>query len=540
MSDNQVYEFRATTLRELGSAYIEAKSLYTSTAKMPERRATLVRNLSDAPRRGVDPKDAIRDARDWQQRHPTWGEMIGQPNASFFTLATYHTSERKRETPLTRFTQPDPTRLILDSPSYPKYVFYGWDDEEGDERYGDRLATHGKYHLGMEKKAVFMSHFYRGTVSLAATFDPALPICVPNPILQDETIQHMQNTNSAFLLPVVPSYTLGYYDWLQRTLGKNFAFLIEHKMRGNRYNLLAPPLAIEDLDELLDKFTRTTMPLEDYVRGLINNNNLIFSSGYVRTEDAPFTATNMASAAIATPSMQDRMLVIYLAYMAAVVSAKRSVMLIKAAVQMKDVRAYYASPNERMRGMDDAHSMPFVFNKTVDYLINSSLLVAPEQMHPSLSYLTPNNQSFNGAMHYLREEVRDTDDQIQALSSQLNADKAPKDLAYDHPFDFPMPEDDKERGSRLKIRFLAMQALVSKLDVLIDELDERLNRPFRSGTLVLRAQKNVMRYMNDALVNVWPSEIINGERVFIFNPLPPIVENVLVPESKYEQNQNQN
>ena len=536
MADDEVVEFRATTLRELGVAYMQAKSLYTSEAKMPERRATLVRNLSDAPRRGPDPKDAIREARQWLEIHPTWPSIIDQPNASFFTLATYQPSNRKVQTPLTKFAQPDRTRLILDSSSYPKYVQYVADEEEGDERYGDRLAAHGIYHNGMKKSSLPMSTIYQKTVSLADTFDPSLPICVPNPILQDETIQDMRNTNSALFLPVVPSYHLGFHDWMTHTLGKPFVTLVEHKKRGNRYNYLAPPVPTEELDELLDKFTRSEMPLEAYVHGLVNNNNLIFSAGFVRTEDAPFSATNMASAVVTSPSAQDRLLVVYLAYMAALVSAKRSVMLIKAAVQMQDVQAYYASPNERMRGRDDALSLPFVFNKTVDYLINSSLLVAPELKHGPVSYMLPNNQTFNVAMTSLRELIRETNDKIQALSRHLHADKAQKDLAYDHPFDSPMPESDDERSSRLKIQYLTFQILVSKLDALINALDERLNRPLRRGTLVMRAQRGVMRYMNDALVNVWPSELVNGEQVFIFNPRPPVVENLLLPESEFIEN----
>lgn len=529
-------QFLARNLRELGSAYVSAKATYVTVTNVPEKRATLLINRSGLTNRTYRHHWSVQKL---IEKYHAYLERSRAGLIPTFEIWAMDHNVVPPDDELAYFVRPDPTRLRISAPSLPnlRYTFY--------QETAARFRRHLRIPLGRTTKEapLNLDEYFNHSQSLAPPFDPTLPIMIPNPILPAARPVNMYNTGDlskipSNILPGIPnlgdSGEYGKATWLfpRKVFGEYFDDIINEI---DTFGLMKHEIFTEEqYDQKLDAFARNKMPLEKYVEGLVKQTrmDLTFIQGFVRTLKWPYDLPYFTPSDPQYPTPQDRTLVLYLAYLSALVSAKRTIMLIKAAFTKTDVSAYYVDASDRLRNT-------YKYNKVVDYLISSSLLVSPED-----------SDTIRAALQGSLRSVDESDKKLRALKELVNEGKMHPNtrLAYDHPFDFPMPDaddvvpedtedDDTEdttgnpRASRSKLVYIVLEMLMSRLDNLVKLIDDRLNTPFQQH-LILSVSEHEMRFMNDALVNVWPSE----DGMFIFNPLPPIVENILVPHSFFISN----
>lgn len=363
------------------------------------------------------------------------------------------------------------------------------------------------------KPGIDFGKFFRGYLARQQPFESGLQIRIADPIFQSMPIGMLNYTGASFLsvpnalgVELPKPHTAGEVKQVLSTptwllLGRPFDVIM------NSYN--STPV---DYEAEMDKMTKEPFLLERYVRGLVamTPNDLSVGDAVKYVVMHPDMGGKPVDASPRSMSSGDIKMLELISYAAVLIQTRRDLHLIMFALegQSKVVNQLLAN------------LPPLKTDLSASRFI-APLLMSREQQG------TPFARDGLGWLVRLAWDINEFTSSVQVESHGV----APRPESEDE-----TPTEDLERiktewssHERTKVKWLAIDMAVSRVQQLIKAVDEKLKAKLEQG-LVLKFDPNELQFVSTAEVNVWPSIINkNDENVYILNPIPPIVENVLIP-----------
>lgn len=372
-------------------------------------------------------------------------------------------------------------------------------------------------------------------------FNVAAPIRLPDPIFQN-TPQGMVNLAGDLFLEHKRGLGVNVkrkYETLPGlmtpgfgVLGDGFRTIWDSDYNPRRTNSDGSRMSLfEKYDAALDAVVRQSFPLKDYIQRLASMKDTDIYTGSVQKQ-VVITGTGETTSLL---KAEEVYLLEKIAYLGALLQAKQDIEMIMRACEgeTKQILDFHNSTQSQEEAENPL-----------------SRFISP-MMRPA-DPIWRHGKNFSRLQQHLAVEASGTYEWVIGLAasvgdylSELKApepvgaprpeswDETPDDLDKFYSRENPRPSEqlgkEGNRDDINRLKWEALEAMRGQLEVLDETLAKRIAAPIEQP-FYLEYTGSRMKYIPVAEISVWPFSIdADGEKVYIFNPLPPIVENVLLP-----------
>jgi len=410
-----------------------------------------------------------------------------------------------------------------------------------------RFHSHGKSSDTLAP--VKFADAFRSLKAYSDYFNPHLPIMMPDPILANQP-QHSWNLYGMLVTKENSPMAKLIEDDKIRSLARAAArselapkkpFLLGRAwhtivMGRTVANGVAVSLDDDDLEAAFDQMVRTPAPIEVYVRGLVAMDRKDWQVGTVsmfktRLDVGSPPANNFPT----TPSWEELLYLQYISYACALQLAARDVLLVLMALKRR------GSTLSALASQDTLRMYPSEADKE-----RVNLVHATERNVAGLPVDGPRHYLDRGPSWALQSALGNYHTSIMEIYHPL----AHFDRIFDptHRGVAAAPEsddvttdevDDLNTGGRYSRKRSSLiltgtDFLIEKMETLYQMIQSRLDEPIGQSFTVQMEKES--RYVAVAEVSVWPFNVDNeGNRVYLSNPIPPIVENVYIPTISFDE-----
>ena len=379
-------------------------------------------------------------------------------------------------------------------------------------------------------------------------FDPKMAIMLPDPLLGTQpqfswNVYGNMLTSSMHSERGIPATeqqkairaSLAAPD--SQLLGDAWDSLISGKISiGPRHG---EPMDDEEMQAAFDRVVAEKFPLQVYVDGLVNMTPDEWNVGSVDMKKCDFSDRYPEKYQESVePTHAELRYIELISYAGALILAARDVLLVLLALRGHRIALHRLAnrgltPHTKERGHHDARMMG---NKTVrkieeyeDYVEGFPEMGRGYMQAPMGARLIQGSfeESVLGILHPI---LRFTRSYVEPTYGEALDPESSNDVS-------PTLDAINTNGAYSQVHasliLTGREHLIARVETLYSVIEERLNRnlPTQFSVSMRGDDGKKVKYVSVAEVSVWPTRMNKDEeKVYLFNPLPPIVENIYIPK----------